>query len=92
MLYQEDQDLRRSGDQVDTLLGDGRKVVQECERPALPLARRSIVARRDLRAGLALRLDDICYKSGKMQYLNDDDLNCFYFITRYICNQYQEQE
>ncbi|HWC77976.1 MAG TPA: N-acetylneuraminate synthase family protein [Blastocatellia bacterium] len=46
---------------VQTLLGTGRKELQDCERNFSLVARRSIVARRDLSGGTLLSWDDIAW-------------------------------
>ena len=57
-------DLRKLVDRIrecETLLGNGRKGVQNCEKKLEPLVRRSIAAARDLSAGEVLQMKDITW-------------------------------
>ncbi len=57
-------ELRRLVDRVKlitTLLGRGEKVLQPCERPAITVLRRSIVAGRDLPSGTVLAAGDLSW-------------------------------
>lgn len=54
-------DLVKRVRRVEAMLGSGQKVVQECEKPFLGPARRSIAAARDLPAGHALTAADLVW-------------------------------
>lgn len=55
-------DLVRSVRHIEQALGDGDKTVAEAERPNIAVARRSIVAARDIRAGEILTEDNLAVK------------------------------
>lgn len=54
-------DLVRRVKRVSALLGTGEKTVQDCERPFLTTARRSIAAGRDMAAGETLTMKDLLW-------------------------------
>jgi sialic acid synthase SpsE len=53
--------LARRVREILSMLGSGEKVVQECEKSIIPVARRSAFAARDLSAGSVLREEDIAW-------------------------------
>lgn len=56
-------ELTRSLRDAHTALGDGIKLPQTCEAPAMEKLSKKIVAARDLPAGHIISLDDLAYKS-----------------------------